>query len=165
MSPTPGEQNRWHLFSIWTTITSRNYRCIQANEFYFIVARSQRLNKLPEWASNPQTYLRAIPIIILSILFKVFTPKYPMSEPSTPGDSTLATLSVFQFTLYFIGGTAHWLNRHRDSLEVIQDFPLNTDQEYYSHCWRKIRALYAKVHLNLSRKVQPSFNFIHGLWS
>jgi len=81
-----------------------------------------------------------------------------MSEPSTPGDSTLATLSVFQFTLYFIGGTAHWLNRHRDSLEVIQDFPLNTGQEYYSHCWRKIRALYAKVHLNLSRKVQP-------LWS
>ena len=36
--------------------------------------------------------------------------------------------------IYFIGGTAHWLNRHRDSLEVIQDFPLNTDQEYYSHC-------------------------------
>ena len=36
--------------------------------------------------------------------------------------------------IYFIGGTAHWLNRHRDSLEVIQDFPLNTDQEYSSHC-------------------------------
>ncbi len=52
---------------------------------------------------------------------------------------------------YFIGGTAHWLNRHRDSLEVTQDFPLNTDQEYYSHCWRKIRALYAKVHLNLEK--------------
>ena len=58
-----------------------------------------------------------------------------MSEPSTPGDSTLATLSVFQFTLYFIGGTAHWLNRHRDSLEVIQDLSLIVaDQEYYSHC-------------------------------
>ena len=41
VSPTPGEQNRWHLFSIWTTITSRNYRCIQANEFYSIVARSK----------------------------------------------------------------------------------------------------------------------------
>ena len=67
-------------------------------------------------------------------------------------------LQQIQFTLNFIGGTAHWLNRHRDSLEVIQDFPLNTDQEYYSHCWRNIRALYAKVHLNLSRKVQP-------LWS
>ena len=57
-----------------------------------------------------------------------------MSEPSTPGDSTLATLAAIQITLNFIGGTAHWLNRHRDSLEVIQDFPLNTDQEYYSHC-------------------------------
>ena len=57
-----------------------------------------------------------------------------MSEPSTPGDSTLATLAAIQFTLHFIGGTAHWLNRHRDSLEVIQDFPLNTDQEYYSYC-------------------------------
>ena len=68
------------------------------------------------------------------ISFKVFTPKHLLSEPSTPGDSTLATLSVFQLTFIFIGGTAHWLNRHRDSLEVIQDFPLNTDQEYYSHC-------------------------------
>ena len=85
----------------------------------------------------------------LSILLKVFTPKHFMSEPSTPGDSTLATLSVFQFILYFFGGTAHWLNRHRDSLEVTQDLPLITDQEYSSHCRRKIRALYAKVHLNL----------------
>ena len=34
-SPTPGEQNRWRLFSIWTAITSRNYRCIQANDYYF----------------------------------------------------------------------------------------------------------------------------------
>ena len=85
----------------------------------------------------------------LSILLKVFTPKHFMSEPSTPGDSTLATLSVFQFALYFIGGTAHWLNRHRDSLEVTQDLPLITDQEYSSHYRRKIRALYAKVNLNL----------------
>jgi hypothetical protein len=49
-------------------------------------------------------------------------------------------------------------------LEVIQDLPLITDQEYSSHYRRKIRALYAKVHLNLSRKVQPSFNFVYGLW-
>ncbi len=49
-------------------------------------------------------------------------------------------------------------------LEVIQDFPLITDQEYSSHYRRKIRALYAKVHLNLSRKVQPSFIFVYGLW-
>ena len=47
VSPTPGEQNRWHLFSIWTAITSRNYRCIQANKFYLIVARSQRLISCP----------------------------------------------------------------------------------------------------------------------
>jgi hypothetical protein len=100
VSPTPGEQNRWHLFCIWTAITSRNYRCIQANEFYSIVARSKRLYKLPEWASNPQMYLRAIPIIILSIFFKIFTPKHLKSEPSTPGDSTLATLAAIQDTLY-----------------------------------------------------------------
>ena len=74
-----------------------------------------------------------------------------MSEPSTPGDSPLATLSVFQFALYFIGGTAHRLNRHRDSLEVTHDLPLITDQEYSSHYRRKIRALYAKVHLNLEK--------------
>ena len=53
VSPTPGEQNRWHLFSIWTTITSRNYRCIQANEFYFIVARSQRLNIAARMSFEP----------------------------------------------------------------------------------------------------------------
>jgi len=74
-----------------------------------------------------------------------------MSEPSTPGDSTPATFSEIQFTLNFIGGTAHWLNRHRDSLEVTQDLPLITDQEYSSHYRRKIRALYAKVHLNLEK--------------
>ena len=48
--------------------------------------------------------------------------------------NTRRSNSGYTFTLNFIGGTAHWLNRHRDSLEVIQDFPLNTDQEYYSHC-------------------------------
>ena len=63
-SPTPGEQNRWRLLSIWTAITSQNYRCIQANELYSIVARSESIYKLPEWASNPQIYLRAIPTII-----------------------------------------------------------------------------------------------------
>ena len=46
------------------------------------------------------------------------------------------------------------------SLEVIQDLPMITDQEYSGHCRRKIKALYAKVHLNFSRKVQPLFYFV-----
>ena len=34
VSPTPGEQNRWHLFSIWTAIFSPTLLML-TNEFYF----------------------------------------------------------------------------------------------------------------------------------
>ena len=72
-----------------------------------------RILDLPEWASNPQIYLRAIPIIS-SILFKVFTPKHPFCQ-SRQHQAIQLWLYLLQFTTYSIGGTAHWFNRHRDS--------------------------------------------------
>ena len=107
-------------------------------------------------------YVRFQPLSYLFI-FKIFTPKHLMSEPSTPGDSTLATLSVFQFTLYFFGGTAHWLNRHRDSLEVTQDLPLITFKNIPVITDEKSER-YMLRYISISRKVQPLFNFVYGLW-
>ena len=94
-------------------------------------------------------------------IFKIFTPKQIMSEPSTPGDSTLATLTVFN--LYFIGGTAHWLNRHRDSLEVTQDLHLITFKNIPVIADEKSER-YMLRYISISRKVQPLFNFVYGLW-
>ena len=82
-----------------------------------------------------------------------------MPETSTPGNSTLATLAAIQFTLKFIGGTAHWLNRHRDSLEVIQDFPLITDQEYSGHYRRKSER-YMLRYISISREKYNRYSIL-----
>ena len=70
------------------------------NTFIQSLLAAKALTSCPYELQTSKSYLRAIPTTILFILLKVFTPKHPLSEPSTPGDSTLATLAEIQDTLY-----------------------------------------------------------------
>jgi len=136
------------------------------NEFIQSSLAAKAFTSCPNELRTSKSYLRAIPTIFFYLsLLKVFTPKHPYCQSRQHQAiqfNSGYTCCNLLFTL-----SAEPLIGLIDigiQLEVIQDLPLITDQEYSSHYRRKIRALYAKVHLNLSRKVQPSFNFVYGLW-
>ena len=145
-------------------LSSRNRRCKHANEFIRSSLAAKAFTSCPNELRTSKSYLRAIPTIFFYLsLLKVFTPKHPFVRVvNTRRFNSGFTRCNLLFTI-----SAEPLIGLIDigiQLEVIQDLPLITDQEYSSHYRRKIRALYAKVHLNISRKVQPSFNFVYGLW-
>ena len=132
---------------------------IQARHIYSIVARSESLYKLPVWASNQQKLFTCDSnhyFIYLSQSIHAETPFVrAVNARRFNSGYTCSYLPIILLAEPLIGLSTS------GSLEVIQDLPMITDQEYSSHCRRKIRALYAKVHLNFSRKVQPLFYFVH----
>jgi len=164
-SPTPGEQKRWRLFSIGTAIIQPK-SSMYTSKMNLFSRRSQR--KPLQAARMSFEQAKVIYVLFLPFSFIYFYSKYSRRNTlivrvvNTRRFNSGYTCCNLLFTL-----SAEPLIGLIDigiQLEVIQDLPLITDQEYSSHYRRKIRALYAKVHLNLSRKVQPSFNFVYGLW-
>jgi len=134
------------------------------NEFIQSSLAAKAFTSCPNELRISTSYLRAIPTIFFYLhLLKVFTPNTlfvrVVNTRRFNSGYTCCNLLLILSAEPLIG-----LIDIGIQLEVIQDLPLITDQEYSSHYRRKIRALYAKVHLNISRKVQPSFNFVYGLW-
>jgi len=134
------------------------------NEFIQSSLAAKAFTSCPNELRTSKSYLRAIPTIILIYFYSKYSRRNTLyvRVVKTRRFNSGYTCCNLLFTL-----SAEPLIGLIDigiQLEVIQDFPLITDQEYSSHYRRKIRALYAKVHLNLSRKVQPSFIFVYGLW-
>jgi len=70
------------------------------NTFIQSLLAAKALTSCPYELQTSKSYLRAIPTTILFILLKVFTPKHPLSEPSKPGDSTLATFAAIYLFLF-----------------------------------------------------------------
>jgi hypothetical protein len=70
------------------------------NTFIQSLLAAKAFTSCPYELQTSKSHLRAIPTTILFILLKVFTPKQPLSDPSTPGDSTLATLAAIYSLLF-----------------------------------------------------------------
>ena len=135
------------------------------NEFYFIVARSQRLNIAARMSFEPANLFTCDSNYYLINFIQSIHAEIPyVGAVNTRRFKSGYSSSISIHPLFY--------RRNRSLVKSTSGFARSHSRFSFEHGSRilqslltKIKALYAKVHLNLSRKVQPSFNFIHGLWS
>ena len=134
------------------------------NEFIQSSLAAKAFTSCPNELRTSKSYLRAIPTIFFYLFYSKYSRRNTLIVRVVNTRRFNSGYTCCNLLLILSAEPLIGLIDIGIQLEVIQDLPLITDQEYSSHYRRKIRALYAKVHLNISRKVQPSFNFVYGLW-
>ena len=100
VSPTPGEQKRWRLFSIWTAIISRNRRCTQAKRILFSRRSQRKPLQAARMSFEPANLFTCDSNYLIYFIQSIHAETPFLSEPSTPGDSTLAILAAIYYLFY-----------------------------------------------------------------